>query len=135
MEYKDEIEKINLKRKSLKEQDEKLNKKQAELAFKHAKEIINLKKGKYYRFDEDNGDGVKCTGYFKYENCKYVDNRLEIPKLIIHYDGDKWNQYIILKSGFLIVAENVINGQVIVSEINESEYNEFLNKVVNEVQE
>ena len=132
MEYKDELEKINLKRKSLDEQMEKLNKKQAELEFKHAKEIINLKKGKYYMFDEDN-NGVKCTGYFRYENCKYVDNRLEIPKLIMHYDGDKWNQYIILKSGFLIVAENVINGQVIVSEINESEYNRFLNMVVNEV--
>ena len=133
MEYKDELEKINLKRKSLNEQMEKLNKKQAELAFKHAKELINLKKGKYYRFDEDNGNGVKCTGYFRYENCKYVDNRLEIPKLIMHYEGDVWNQYILLKSGFLIVARNIIDGQVVVSEISESEYNEFLNMVIKEV--
>ena len=135
MEYKDELEKINLKRKSLNEQNEKLNKKQAELTFKHAREIINIKKGKYYRFDEDNGNGVKCTGYFRYENCKYTGNRLEIPKLVLHYDGDKWNQYIILKSGFLTVAENIISGQVVVSEISESEYTEFLNKVVSEVQE
>ena len=135
MEYKDEIEKINLKRKSLNEQMEKLDNKQAKLEFKHAKELINLKKGKYYRFEEDNGDGVKCTGYFKYENCRYVDNRLEIPKLIMHYMGDVWSQYIILKSGFLIVARNIIDGHVLVSEINESEYNEFLNKVVSEVNE
>lgn len=134
MEYKDELEKINLKRKSLNEQNEKLNKKQAELAFKHAKEIINLKKGKYYRFDEDN-NAVKCTGYFRYENCKYSGNRLEIPKLIIQSNGDNWKQYVLLKSGFLTVAENVINGQIIVSEISESEYNEFLNMVVSEVKE
>lgn len=135
MEYKDEIEKINLKRKSLNEQMEKLDNKQAKLDFKHAKELINLKKGKYYRFNEDNGDGVKCVGYFKYENCKYVDIRLEIPKLIMHYTGDVWSQYVILKSGFLIVAKNIIDGQVVVSEITEEEYNDFLNDVVKEVNE